>query len=116
MFTESVILGEMSSLLIEHAGIEAYHEREIGGSRFLWSALLHGEIDLYPEYTGTISQEILRDPGVRGHAAIRVALAELGVGVSEDGHSPCHRFGASRADRSSRSVCHKTGHHLPITC
>ena len=97
MFTESVILGEMSSLLIEHAGLEAYHEREIGGSRFLWSALLHGEIDLYPEYTGTISQEILRDPGVRGHAAIRAALAELGVGVSPPlGFNNTYAFGMKK--------------------
>ena len=35
------------------------HQREIGGTRVLWDALVRGDIDIYPEYTGTIKQEIL---------------------------------------------------------
>ena len=48
-FTESVILGEMIRVLVKAAGTQAYHQRQLGGSRVLWNALLAGEIDVYPE-------------------------------------------------------------------
>jgi osmoprotectant transport system permease protein len=54
----------------------------LGGTRVLWSALLNGDIDLYPEYTGTISQEILASEGVHGEAAIRKALARRGISMT----------------------------------
>ena len=38
------------------------HERELGGTRILYNALLRGDVDAYPEYTGTIAQEILAGP------------------------------------------------------
>jgi osmoprotectant transport system permease protein len=62
-FTESVILGEMLSLLARNAGASPVQLRELGGTRVLWNALLRGEIDIYPEYTGTISQEIFAGQG-----------------------------------------------------
>jgi osmoprotectant transport system permease protein len=46
----------------------------------LWNALLAGEIDAYPEYTGTIAQEILRLGD--GRDALRAALARHGVNMS----------------------------------
>ncbi|HMB92024.1 MAG TPA: glycine betaine ABC transporter substrate-binding protein [Rhodothermales bacterium] len=58
IFTESVILGDMAEVLIEDKGVPAQHRQELGGTRFLWAALLSGEIDIYPEYTGTVLQEI----------------------------------------------------------
>ncbi len=81
-FTESVILGEMLTLLIRDAGIDAQHHRDLGGTRILFSALEIGEIDVYPEYTGTISQEILAGQGVEGLDAIRAALRKNGILLS----------------------------------
>ena len=78
-FTESVILGEIASHMISSAGMEPLHRRELGGTRVLWSALIRGDIDIYPEYTGTISEEILAGEGVHGEAAIRRALARRGL-------------------------------------
>ena len=40
------------------------HKRELGGTRVLWDALVRGDIDIYPEYTGTIKQEILSSEDV----------------------------------------------------
>jgi osmoprotectant transport system permease protein len=72
-FTESVILGEVIARLATDAGAAAEHQREFGGTRVLWNALLRGDLDVYPEYTGTISQEILAgeqvSPGLAGLAA-----------------------------------------------
>lgn len=60
-FTESVVLGEVATLLLRQAGIDAQHRRELGGTRILFNALQHGDIDLYAEYTGTLLHEILED-------------------------------------------------------
>ena len=39
-FTESVILGEIITQLIQSIGAETTHIRELGGTRVLWNALL----------------------------------------------------------------------------
>ena len=78
-FTESVILGEAVSHLIRDAGGRAIHRREIGGTRVLFQALLKGEIDVYAEYTGTLSQEILAGQDLDSDAKIRAALAKRGI-------------------------------------
>lgn len=82
VFTESVILGEIGKCLIREAGVPVAHRRELGGTQVLFHALLAGEIDVYPEYTGTISGEILADKNIRDEAALRSALAVRGVGMS----------------------------------
>ena len=58
-FTESVILGEIVTQLIAGSGVKAIHRSQLGGTRILWEALKAGEIDVYPEYTGTLTNEIL---------------------------------------------------------
>ena len=57
-FTESVILGDMAAELLEDGGVTAKHLRELGGTQILFHALEAGELDVYPEYTGTIKAEI----------------------------------------------------------
>ena len=79
VFTESVILGEIIKHLAASTGRRAYHQRELGGTRLLWDALLAGEIDVYPEYTGTLMKEILARDGLRTEAALRRALAKRGL-------------------------------------
>jgi osmoprotectant transport system substrate-binding protein/osmoprotectant transport system permease protein len=83
-FTESVILGELVAQLAAGAGagVRVEHRRELGGTRVLWDALLAGEIDVYPEYTGTITEELLRGvpPGTTpDDEALRRALLARGV-------------------------------------
>ncbi|MGZ3439358.1 MAG: glycine betaine ABC transporter substrate-binding protein [Polyangia bacterium] len=58
-FTESVLLGELATRLLADGGVPARHRAQLGGTRVLWDALVAGEIDVYPEYTGTLCQEIL---------------------------------------------------------
>lgn len=81
-FTESVILGEILTGLAQKGGHEATHRRQLGGTRILWSALLRGDIDAYPEYTGTISQEILAQKNISGPEAIGKALARHGIAMT----------------------------------
>jgi osmoprotectant transport system permease protein len=78
-FTESVILGEIATQLAQGGGARAEHVRELGGTRVLWDALLAGGIDVYPEYTGTVAEELLRVPGRADEEELRRALAARGV-------------------------------------
>ena len=76
--TESVILGEIVSGLVRHQGYPVIHNKELGGS-VLWSALLSGEIDIYPDYTGTLQREIFAGKALPDDDAIREELGRHGV-------------------------------------
>ena len=79
-FTESVILGELVNRMAINAGATANHQREFGGTRVLWNALLRGDLDVYPEYTGTIEQEILAENNIaHGEAGLRAAVEAEGL-------------------------------------
>ncbi|MDX1600305.1 MAG: glycine betaine ABC transporter substrate-binding protein [Anaerolineales bacterium] len=67
-FTEQHLLGNMYEMLLDDAGYNATYSA-IGGSAEVHSALVNGEIDVYPEYTGTgllthLEQEY--DPSMSG--------------------------------------------------
>ena len=83
-FTESVLLGEIATQLARASGAPAEHRRALGGTRLCWNALLAGEIDIYPEYTGTLFEEILHAPAAdrRGDLTdLRNRLASQGLGL-----------------------------------
>ncbi|MFZ4661550.1 MAG: glycine betaine ABC transporter substrate-binding protein [Caldilineaceae bacterium] len=52
-FSEQLILGKMYVLLLRNAGYRVKDKTSFGPSPAVRSALENGEIDLYPEYTGT---------------------------------------------------------------
>ncbi|MEM9065651.1 MAG: glycine betaine ABC transporter substrate-binding protein [Planctomycetota bacterium] len=81
-FTESVILGEIVRLVFESEGISAEHQRELGGTRILFSGTETGQLDVYPEYTGTIRFEILATDSPASDDASRALLAQRGLSVS----------------------------------
>ena len=82
-FTESYVLGEIAKRALIDAGISAEHRQGMGGTIILWQALHGGQIDAYPEYTGTIAQEILKNDRARSLSEIRQSLAKSGVGMME---------------------------------
>jgi osmoprotectant transport system permease protein len=82
-FTESVILGEMLKHLAQQAGYPTEHLRQLGGTRVLWNALRSGEIDAYPEYTGTLLQEILVKQQLHTESQLRQALAQRGLHMTQ---------------------------------
>ena len=59
-FTESYILGEIVRRTLVDHGVDATHKAGLGNTGILVAALEAGEIDVYPEYTGTIVREILK--------------------------------------------------------
>jgi osmoprotectant transport system substrate-binding protein len=50
--TEAALLGTMILLLLKAGGVPTQDRLRLGGTKILRSAILAGEIDLYPEYTG----------------------------------------------------------------
>lgn len=101
-FTESVILAEAARLSLEREGIPAEHRRELGGTRILFDALRAGEIDVYPEYTGTLRFEILSGQRLPNDAALAQALAAMGLRMSRPlGFSNGYAL-AMRADEARR--------------
>ena len=104
-FTESVILGELVARLTESAGAHAVHEKELGGTQVLWKALLRGDIDVYPEYTGTISHEILSGKGLSSEAEIRDALNAQEVRMSPPlGFNNTYAIGMKEEVASKRNI------------
>ena len=77
-FTEGVILGEMATQWLAQGGFDTVHRAELGGTQFLWQALLAGDIDVYADYTGTVLEEILAGQDVKADALPQV-LATYGV-------------------------------------
>jgi len=82
-FTESYVLGEIAKRTLNDAGIPAEHRQGMGGTIILWQALRGAQIDAYPEYTGTIEQEVLKADRQLSIKDIRDALAKFGVGMTE---------------------------------
>lgn len=96
-FTESVILGEMLQQLAQSSGADANHRRQLGGTRVLWNALRGGDIDAYPEYTGTLVQEIFHDRDIENLEQLRQALQRQGLQMTEPlGFNNTYALGVSQ--------------------
>ena len=81
-FTEGVVLGELARALAS-TETPAEHRQALGGTRLVFNALVSGEIDVYAEYTGTITHEILAKQQPESLEQIRDMLAESGLRMSE---------------------------------
>ncbi|WP_407935994.1 glycine betaine ABC transporter substrate-binding protein [Cupriavidus plantarum] len=84
-FTESYILGEVLVQTARTQG-DARHLPGLGNTAIVFEALKAGSIDLYPDYTGTLANELLRlPPGLPAGGeldAINAALAPMGLGAA----------------------------------
>lgn len=82
VFTESVVLGELATQLLQQESIQASHQRELGGTTVLWSGMLRGDIACYAEYTGTLRAEIYAKEAPASDDALRALLTRDGVWAS----------------------------------
>jgi len=80
---ESVILGELLTHLVRCAGDDVQHRSALGGTQIVFQALIKGDIDVYPEYTGTLSAEILQGERIRSDDDLREALTRRGLAMSK---------------------------------
>jgi osmoprotectant transport system permease protein len=80
---ENTVLGEVVTQLARYAGAKAEHRSALGGTQIVFQALVKGDIDVYPEYTGTLTAEILQDEQLRTDEQLRAALARRGLEMSQ---------------------------------
>ena len=82
-FTESYILAQLMSQTVAAATGTAPEVRQgLGNTAIVYEALRSGNIDMYPEYAGTIALEILKLSGTTSLAEMNQALAPLGLGAA----------------------------------
>ncbi len=104
-FTELVILGQIAADLARAAGAQVRHRKELGGTRVLWGALLGGDIDAYPEYTGTLTREILANEHVTSEDQLRAALADRDVVMGRPlGFNNTYAIGMKKARAASLGI------------
>jgi len=75
-FTEQVILGEIAAQALEAQGLAVERKFDLGGTFVSHRALTAGDLDLYPEYTGTAFTAILKEKPVSDPARVRETVAK----------------------------------------
>ncbi len=77
-FTESVVLGEIIAQQLEHKlNRKVVRRLNLGGTLLIHQAIMNGQIDAYPEYSGTALNAILKINMVPDPLAIRERLREV---------------------------------------
>ena len=83
-FTESYVLGEIAKKMLENAGFDVEHKQGMGGTIIVWKALTNGDVAIYPDYTGTVQETILKSKTPMTSKQMRAGLAEHAIGMTEE--------------------------------
>jgi osmoprotectant transport system substrate-binding protein len=78
-FAEENILGELYAQALEAKGFKVDLKSEIGSSEIIFKALTSGQIEMYPEYTGTLLSAIAEQTKLPKSAAAAYAEAKAYV-------------------------------------
>ena len=73
-FTESFVIAEIYAQALEAKGLRVDRRFDLGSVEIATSALRRGDIDLYPEYTGTALIDVLHLAPLHSPAAILAAV------------------------------------------
>ncbi len=77
-FTENYIVAEMFSQLLESKGFSVQRKFGMGGTMVAYSALKEKNVDVYPEYTGTLATAVLKT-GERNFKKLNSQLSQQGL-------------------------------------
>lgn len=75
-FSEQVLLGEVVAQALEARGVKVDRKLNLGGTFVCHQAIVAGELDLYPEYTGTAHTAILKEKPDSDPARVRQRVAD----------------------------------------
>lgn len=96
--TETTILAEVVAHLVRDDGYPVELKARLGGTVLVYDALRADSLDVYPEYTGTLSEQIFAGKNVRGEDALRAELARHGLGMTRPlGFANNYALGMRRA-------------------
>ena len=64
-FGEEYILGQLYKQALEAKGFSVTYKENIGSTELIQTSLTSGKINMYPEYTGVIVQDVFHTPPLR---------------------------------------------------
>jgi osmoprotectant transport system permease protein len=83
VFTESYVLAEIAAQAVEHdLKVPVSRRLGMGNTGILFEALKGGAIDVYPDYTGTLTEAILKQPQLKDPQEIQAELGKIGLVMS----------------------------------
>ncbi|HKU80930.1 MAG TPA: glycine betaine ABC transporter substrate-binding protein [Candidatus Tumulicola sp.] len=74
-FTESFVIAEIYAQALERAGLHVRRRFNLGSTEIALAAMRRGDIDLYPEYTGTALIDVLHLPPMSDPRAIYATVS-----------------------------------------
>src|ERR1700688_2511096 len=115
IFTEGYILGEIAAQTIESSShVPVTRKLGMGSTGILFEGLRSGAIDLYPDYTGTLAEAILKRPELKSLGEIRQALSDMGLTMSGSlGFNDTYAL-AVKEDFAEKHGLHSIGDLIPI--
>ncbi len=115
IFTESYVLGEIGAQTIESSShVPVTRKLGMGSTGILFEALRSGAIDVYPDYTGTLAEAILKRPELKSIDEIRQGLAGSGLTISDSlGFNDTYAL-AVKEEFAEKHNLHSIGDLIPI--
>jgi len=85
IFTEGYVLGEVAAQTIEASSppVPVIRKLGMGSTGILFQSLSSGAIDVYADYTGTLTEAIIKNPNLKSQREIQAALGKLNLVMSE---------------------------------
>jgi osmoprotectant transport system permease protein len=85
IFTEGYVLGELAAQTIEASSppVPVTRKLGMGSTGILFESLTSGAIDVYADYTGTLTEAIIKNPQLKSQQEIQAALGKLSLVMSE---------------------------------
>ena len=115
IFTESYVLGEIGAQAIE-ASTHGVVTRKLGmgSTGILFEALKSGAIDVYPDYSGTLAEAILKRPDLKSLDEIREALSAMDLTISGSlGFNDTYAL-AVKEEYADKHDLHSIGDLIPV--
>jgi len=75
-FTESFVIAEVYAQALEAKGLHVVRQFNLGSTQIAMAAIQRGDIDLYPEYTGTALIDVLHLPPMHDPTAMFATVAQ----------------------------------------
>ena len=115
IFTESYVLGEIAAQSIEASSqVPVTRKLGMGSTGILFEALKSGAIDVYPDYSGTLAEAILKRPELKSLDEIRQALSGMGLTISASlGFNDTYAL-AVKEEFATQHDLHSIGDLIPI--
>jgi osmoprotectant transport system permease protein len=84
IFTEGYVLGELAAQVVEASSppVPVTRKLGMGSTGILFESLTTGAIDVYADYTGTLTEAIIKNPQLKSQEQIQAALLKLGLVMS----------------------------------